>query len=306
MRWISPVLLFLSIGTISMSSAEPQPAVTGSPPLLPDLVIDNVAFGPAVCLNIDVRNIGPGSKPAGSVVTYQLDATYHDPEQSRTVTGTLTDLTPIEIPSQSDRATAICDVSGEAINAYRMGLIRLTLNPTASLPEVSTANNSRDIASPRWVGADVEITGGSLAAGGPGPYDPVVATVRLKNLGNQLPQTMPGIVVLIVARGSGPRPFAPYEVHNFIYEPLNPGEDHVYQIALTPPLPVVSRLLPGFFACVWGIAQLDNGGYSLFIWPQEYQGRFATGGVPVPDPGGAACWSGWNIRSWEIERPPRD
>jgi hypothetical protein len=109
------------------------------------------------------------------------------------------------------------------------------------------------------------------------PYDPVVSNVRLKNLGNQRPQTMPGIIVLIVARGSGPRPFAPYEVHYFVYEPLNPGEDHVYQIALTPPLPVVSRLLPGFFACVWGIAQLDNGGYSLFIWPQEYQGRFATG-----------------------------
>src|SRR5262249_4291756 len=26
------------------------------------------------------------------------------------------------------------------------------------------------------------------------------------------------------------------EVHYFVYEPLNPGEDHVYQIALTPPL----------------------------------------------------------------------
>jgi hypothetical protein len=72
-------------------------------------------------------------------------------------------LTPIEIPSQSDRATAICDASGDDINAYQMGLIRLTLNPTASLPEVSTANNSRDITSPNWVGADIEIIGGSLA-----------------------------------------------------------------------------------------------------------------------------------------------
>jgi hypothetical protein len=81
-----------------------------------------------------------------------------------------------------------------------MGLIRLTLNPTASLPEVSTANNSRDITSPNWVGADIEIIGGSLAVGGPGPYDPVVSNVRLKNLGNQRPQTMPGIIVLIVAR----------------------------------------------------------------------------------------------------------
>jgi hypothetical protein len=163
MRWISPLLLFLSIGTVSMSSAEPQSVVQGSPPLLPDLDIDNVAFGPAVCLNLNVRNIGPGAKPAGSAVTYQLDATYHDPERSRTVTGTLTDLTPIEIPSQSDRATAICDASGDDINAYQMGLIRLTLNPTASLPEVSTANNSRDITSPNWVGADIEIIGGSLA-----------------------------------------------------------------------------------------------------------------------------------------------
>jgi hypothetical protein len=69
MRWISPLLLFLSIGTVSMSSAEPQSVVQGSPPLLPDLVIDNVAFGPAVCLNLNVRNIGPGAKPAGSAVT---------------------------------------------------------------------------------------------------------------------------------------------------------------------------------------------------------------------------------------------
>jgi len=306
MRWISPVLLFLSIGTVSMSSAEPESTATGKPLLLPDLVIDTTAFGPAFCLNIDVRNMGPGSKPAGSVVTYQLDATYHDPERSRTVTGILTDLTPIEIPSNSDRATAICDVSGDVINAYRVGLIRLTLNPTASLPEVSTANNSRDVTSPHWVGADIEITGGSLAEGGPGPYDPVVANVRLKNLGNQRPQTMPGIVVRIVARGPIPGPFAPYEVHYLIYEPLNPDEDHVYPIGLTPPLPVVSQLLPGFFACVWGIAQLDNVGYSLFIWPRDYEGRFATGGVPVPDPGGAACWSGWNIRAWKIERPPRD
>ncbi len=169
MRWISPLLLLLSIGTVSMSSAEPQSVVQGSPPLLPDLVIDNVAFGPAVCLNLNVRNIGTGAKPAGSAVTYQLDATYHDPERSRTVTGTQTDLTPIEIPSHSDRATAICDASGDDINAYQMGLIRLTLNPTASLPEVSTAINSRDITSPNWVGADIEIIGGSLAVGGPGP-----------------------------------------------------------------------------------------------------------------------------------------
>src|SRR5262249_62323406 len=157
------------------------------------------------------------------------------------------------------------------------------------------ANNSRDITSPNWVGADIEITGGSLAEGGPGPYDPVVASVRLKNLGNQRPQTMPGIVVLIVARGSGPRPFAPYEIHYFVYEPLNPGEDHVYQIALTPPLPVVSRLLPGFFACVWGIAQLDNGGYLLFLLPQEDQRRVSTGGGPRPDPGCPAFLSGWRV-----------
>ena len=141
MRWISPVLLFLSIGTVSLGSAEPELTTTGKPVLLPDLVIDTTSFGPAFCLNIDVRNIGSGSKPSGSAVTYQLDAMYHNPERSRTVTGTLTDLTPIEIPSNSDRATAICDVSGDAINAYRMGLIRLTLNPTAGLPEVSTANN---------------------------------------------------------------------------------------------------------------------------------------------------------------------
>jgi hypothetical protein len=48
-RWISPVLLFLSIGTLSMSSAEPESTATGKLLLLPDLVIDTTAFGPAFC-----------------------------------------------------------------------------------------------------------------------------------------------------------------------------------------------------------------------------------------------------------------
>jgi hypothetical protein len=261
---------------------------------LPDLVIDALEFGPASCINARVRNIGPGSKAAGAVVSYRFDAAYHNPERSRTLRGTDALLTQFEIPSGWDRELVLCDVAGDAINAYRTGSVRLTVNPTGTLAEVSTLNNTRDATVPHWIGADIEIIGGGLAAGGVDAFDPVIATVIIKNLGNQLPNTaMPGVIVRIIPRGHLPGPFPPFEVRYLVYDPLGPEEQRTLRIALTPPLPVISQLPPGFFQCVWGIAQLDTVGYSLYIHPPEYAGRFASGGVPTPDqdPGGAACWS---------------
>ncbi len=296
--------LLLSMCLLPVSCAFPRPnGATRSPVLLPDLVIDSVGFGPAYCVNAVVRNIGPGPKPAGAVVTYQFDATYHDPERSRTLTGTDRFLTSYEIPSGWSRETGICDITGEAINAYRVGSIRLTVNPTGTLAELSTLNNSREAAVPHWVGADIEVTGGLLGAGGPGPSDPVVAIVSLKNLGNQRPSgAMPGVLVRIIARGALPGPFQPYEIRYLVYDPLGSEEQRPLRIAVTPPLPVLSQLPPGFFQCVWAIAQLDTVGYSIYIHPPDYAGRFATGGPPPPqdDPGGEGCWSTIQYRY----RPP--